>query len=259
MNTIHIIGGIDMNRLTKGLLAPIFALSAAFIMGISVSAQEVTDGSWVYSEEGTRFVRENGSFVTGWVSDTAGNRFYFCKDGTRAENKTMIIKDEIYRFDERGRVITDEVDVQSITSAFEGYDFAAHCTVTLGQRGQANAKLIGHGPLTYEADAVIGQGIDGSVYSAKVFSSYDNNGYLFAWGMLIPLEGGGKEVFNGTVSSFKEMYSDYGDYTEDDNSITFIIDNTVLYMSCEDDDSMFVFTYDNALWPDYLDVSDMTE
>lgn len=250
-----------MNKLSKRLLAAAAAVSSVLVMGISVSAQETVDtpaSGWVYTEEGTRFIREDGSFVTGWVRDTAGNRFYFCKNGIRAENKTFIIKDEVYRFDERGRVITDEVDVQSLTSVFEGYDFGTHCTVTLGQKGQANAKLDSHGPLTYETDAVIGMDADGNNYAVKVISSYDNNGNLFAWGMLIPLVDGGKAVFDATADSFKETYSDYGDYyVEDDNSVLYIIDSTVLYMSYEDDDSMFIFTFDNDLWPDYLDVSEL--
>ncbi len=260
MITIHIIGGNDMNKITKKLLTVGTAVCAAVVMGISASAQETIDTTatgWVYTDEGTRFIREDGSFVTGWVRDTAGNRFYFCKNGIRAENKTFIIKDEVYRFDERGRVITDEVDVQSLTSSFEGYDFGTHCTVTLGQKGQANAKLVGHVPLTYIADAVIGIDGYGSNYAANVFSSYDNNGNLFAWGMLIPLGEGGKDIFDGTVGVFKEMYSDYGSYMEVDNGVIYIVDSMVLYMSYEDDDSMFIFTFDIDLWPDYLDVSEL--
>lgn len=114
-------------------------------------------------------------------------------------------------------------------------------------------------PLTYTADAVIGIDGYGSNYAANVFSSYDNNGNLFAWGMLIPLGEGGKDVFDGTVGVFKEMYSDYGSYVEVDNGVIYIVDSMVLYMSYEDDDSMFIFTFDNDLWPDYLDVSELVE
>ena len=60
-----------------------------------------------------------------------------------------------------------------------------------------------------------------------------------------------------TVGVFKEMYSDYGSYKEVDNGVIYIVDSMVLHMSYEDDDSMFIFTFDIDLWPDYLDVSEL--
>ena len=113
---------------------------------------------------------KNGEKITGqWATDSEGNKFYFRKDGERAENISLLLDGRLFKFDEKGTVVYSDPTLESGETTFtppvlgsRASDLFSTPGIVLWKKGKARTDAYAYNaytfimgrkcPLTFEFD-----------------------------------------------------------------------------------------------------------